>query len=134
MKIVTNKETIKASQEVIYNFLVDMHNFKELLPQEKISDWTGNVDSCSFKIKNMGTIELKKVACTPHSLIYLDSFGKTPFKFTLNIFLSDKNNDTIAHLEFEGDINPFMKMMIEKPLTEFFNGLVKKLITKYETN
>jgi hypothetical protein len=109
-----------------------MNNFKELFPADKIDAWEATNETCSCKIKNMGTIELKRVASTPNSLIYLDSFGKTPFKFTLNIFIAEKENSTSsAHLEFDGDINPFMKMMLEKPLTEFFNKLVITLANKY---
>jgi hypothetical protein len=85
-----------------------------------------------MKVKKMGVLGLKRVASTPNSLIYLDSYGKTPFKFTLNIYLSEKeNNKCDAHIIFDGDINPFMKMMVEKPLTEFFNGLVKRLAKIY---
>ena len=71
------------------------------------------------------------MASTPYSLIYLDSYGKSPFKFTLNLFLSEHDTNCKAHLVFDGDINPFMKMMVEKPLTEFFNDLVTKLERKY---
>lgn len=111
---------------------MDMNNFKELFPEEKVEKWEATPDSCSCKVKSMGTIELKRVASTPNSLIYLDSFGKTPFKFTLNLFLKEsENNKCLAHLEFDGEINPFMKMMLEKPLTSFFNKLVLKLSEKY---
>ena len=128
MKIETNHQTINASQEEIYNFLMDMNNFEQLFPQDKIENWESTEETCTMKIKSMGALGLKRVASTANSLIYLDSYGKTPFKFTLNIFISEKENDScVAHLEFEGDINPFMKMMIEKPLTEFFNSLVKRV-------
>ena len=107
---------------------MDMNNFEQLFPQDKIENWESTNETCTMKIKSMGSLGLKRVASTANSLIYLDSYGKTPFKFTLNIFLSEKEDDTSeAYLVFEGDINPFMKMMVEKPLTEFFNSLVKRL-------
>lgn len=112
---------------------MDMSNFKELFPIDKIEHWQATNESCSCKIKSLGAIELKRVASTPNTLIYLDSFGKTPFKFTLNLFIEDKEpNSCLAHLEFDGDINPFMKMMLEKPLTAFFNNLVNNLSNKYQ--
>jgi carbon monoxide dehydrogenase subunit G len=128
LKIETTHQLINSNQETIFNFLIDLNNFEQLFPQDKIEDWNSTDETCTFKIKSMGTIGLKKVASTPNSLIYLDSYGKTPFKFTLNIYLSEKeNNTTEAYLLFEGDINPFMKMMVEKPLTEFFNKIVIRL-------
>lgn len=128
LNIETNHQLINANQEEVYNFLIDMNNFEQLFPQDKIDNWESSEETCTMKIKSMGSLGLKRVASNSNSLIYLDSHGKTPFKFTLNIFLSEKeNNRCEVHLIFDGDINPFMKMMIEKPLTEFFNSLVKKL-------
>lgn len=132
MKLDTTPKTVNASQEEVFNFLMDMNNFQELFPKDKVENWEATEESCSCKVKNMGTIELKRVASTPNSLIYLDSFGKTPFKFTLNLFIKEKENNTsLTHLEFDGEINPFMKMMLEKPLTSFFNKLILKLSEKY---
>ncbi len=128
MKIETAHKEINASQEVIYNFLMDTNNFKQLFPQGKITDWESTTETCSMKVKNLGVLGLKRVASTPHSLVYFDSFGKTPFKFTFNIFLEEKNGNCLAKIVFEGkNINPFMKMMAEKPLTGFMNDLADKL-------
>ena len=133
MNIETDHKIINTRQEDVYNFLMDMNNFKELFPEDKIDNWESTEETCSMKIKSMGSLGLKRVASTANSLIYLDSYGKTPFKFTLNIFLSEKeNNNCEAYLVFEGDINPFMKMMVEKPLTEFFETLIQKLVRKYQ--
>ncbi|MCB0400585.1 MAG: hypothetical protein KDD41_00730 [Flavobacteriales bacterium] len=131
MKINTQQQIVNESQQVVFDFLMDMNNFEELFPQDKIKEWQATEDSCSCEIKNMGKIGLKRVASTPHSLIYLDS-TKTPFKFTLNLFIEAAGeNQSKAHLEFDAEINPFMKMMIEKPLTDFFNNLVLKLAHKF---
>jgi len=132
MKINTAPKIVNANAETIYNYLFDINNFQELFPEDKIENWSSTDEHCTFRIKGMTDIGLKRVAATPNSLIYLDSYGKVPFKFTLNIFLTEKdNNQTEAHLEFDGEINPFMKMMVEKPLTNFFNMLADKLVAKY---
>jgi len=124
VKIETDYKEVNASQEDIYNFLMDTNNFKALFPQDKISEWESTKETCSMKVKNMGVLGLKRVASTPSSLIYFDSFGKTPFKFTFNIFLKEKDGKCIAKIIFEGKVNPFMKMMVEKPLKGFMNDLV----------
>lgn len=132
MKIETPLELIQTNSKEVFEFLSDMNNFKELFPEDKIENWVATNETCTFGIKGMSTIGLKRVASTPNSLIYLDSYGKTPFKFTLNIYLSDpQENQTEAHLVFDGDINPFMKMMVEKPLTKFFNNVIHRLQAKY---
>ena len=132
MKIESPKRVISSDCESIFNFLMDMNNFSELFPKDKIEDWVATEETCTFKIKGMSDIGLKRVASKPNSLIYLDSYGKVPFKFTLNLFLSPINdNQSEVYLVFDGEVNPFMKMMLEKPLTSFFNGITEKLNTKY---
>ena len=128
MRLETHQQKINATPEEVFNFLMDMNNFKQLFPQDKISDWQATNEICSMKVQNMGALGLKRVASTPNSLIYLDSHGKVPFKFTLNLFISKQENDqSIVHIVFDGTVNPFMKLMVEKPLIEFFNSIVKKL-------
>ena len=129
MKITTNPKEINAKTATVYAFLMDTNNFKILIPQDKVSMWESTTETCSMKITNMGVLGLKRVASTPNSLIYFDSFGKTPFKFTLNIFLTEKEGKCDAKIVFEGNTNPFMKMMIEKPLTLFIDELLMKLAT-----
>jgi len=131
VKIETNHKEINASQEVIYNFLMDTNNLKQLFPQDKISEWESTMETCSMKVKNMGVLGLQRVASTPHFLINFDSFGKTPFKFTFNIFLDEKDGKSLVKIIFEGNANPFMKMMVEKPLTGFMNDLIQTLVKIY---
>jgi len=132
MIIESPRELIQSDAQTIFNFLMDMNNFKELFPEDKIDNWVATNETCTFKIKSMTDIGLKRVASTPNSLIYLDSYGKVPFKFTLNIYLEEKTKEqTQVHLIFDGNVNPFMKMMLEKPLSQFFNGVTSKLKAKY---
>ena len=127
MKIETAHKEINTSQESLYKFLMDTNNFKALFPQDKITEWEATSETCSMKVKNMGILGLKRVASTPNSLIYFDSYGKTPFKYTFNIFLEEKKEKCLARIVFEGNLNPFMKMMVEKPLTGFMNDLIIRL-------
>ena len=118
MIIETKHQVINTSHKEVYAFLIDMNNFKQLFPQDKISEWEANDEICSMKVKNMGVLGLKRVASTAHSLIYLDSHGKVPFKFTLNIFIAEKEmNTSEVHLVFDGTVNLFMKIMRKLLLT-----------------
>ena len=133
MKITTPNKIVNQTPESIFNFMFDMNNYKELFPADKVENWDSTTEYCTFRIKGMTDIGLKRVAATPTSLIYLDSYGKVPFKFTLNIFLNPINeNQTEVHLEFDGDVNPFLKLMVETPLTNFFNMLSDKLVERFK--
>ncbi|MFT5821982.1 MAG: hypothetical protein ACI8ZM_003238 [Crocinitomix sp.] len=127
--IESNKVTINASQEVVYTFLTDFNNIKELLPQDKISDWSATVDQCSFKIQNAAIIPLVKESVIAHNKINIKSGEKAPFPFTLEVFINplEGGEGCEAYMQFEGEINAFLKMMVVKPLTNLFNFMAKRM-------
>ncbi|MCO6499771.1 MAG: hypothetical protein J5I47_05265 [Vicingus serpentipes] len=129
MIIESNRQIVDKNAALVFQFLSNLNNYRKLFPEDKIENWDATEDSCTCKIKGLSDIGLKRVATTPNTLIYLDSHGKSPIKFTLNIYLSEVNeNQTEVYLIFEGSsINPFMKMMLEKPLTNFFNDFVSQV-------
>lgn len=125
--IETEKKISPNSAERLFNFLTDMNNFERLMPADRIEKWSATQDQCEFTIKGMTRIGLKIVSSEEYSKLVIESFGKVPFSFNLNISLVEQAaNETEVSMIFNGDINPFMKMMVEKPLTNFFNMLVDK--------
>lgn len=94
----------------------------------QVTDWESTEEDCSFNLNGMAKIGMKIVEKTPNSAIKISSFGKVPFDFTLHVSILETGAGACkGQLIFEGDINPFMKIMVEKPLTHFFNGLAQKM-------
>ncbi len=125
--IKSDEVIINASQATVFEFLNDFNNIKELLPQDKISDWEATTDACSFKIQNAAVIPLVKESTNPNDKINIVSGEKTPFPFTLEVFIHEQGDNSKAVLEFNGDINTFLKMMVVKPLTNLFNYMANRL-------
>lgn len=128
-RIETDHHTIQRSPKELFIFLTDFNNFEKLLPSDKIENWSATPSECSFRIKGMADIGMAIEDKKEFSEIHVGSRGKVPFSFKLDIFLLPTENEAEAeaYLVFSGDINPFMKMMIERPLSNFFNMLVKNL-------
>jgi hypothetical protein len=126
LSINTGFKTISASRSAVYVYLSDINNLKNLMP-DRVEGWTSDKDSCSFAIKGMAQIEMKVRERVPEEKIMLESFGKSPFPFTLEAQLRAVGEHTEVALLFNGEMNAFMKMMAEAPLTNFFGMLVEKL-------
>lgn len=127
-KIESTHVEINKSAQFVFDFLNDFNNVKQLLPQDKISDWRSDFDSCSFKIQNAAIIPLVKDNVVAPTTINIVSGEKTPFPFTLVITFKElESNKTEAYLNFDGDINAFLKMMVVKPLTNLFNYMTDEL-------
>ena len=119
-------EIAKGAQE-LYTFLQDMNNFQQLLPQDRISEWKSDGQSCSFKVQGAATIGLQLDGGTAPSHVRLKATERSPFPFTLDVYLEEKGGITEARQVFNGDINPFIKMMVEKPLKNLFDHIADKM-------
>lgn len=133
MKIESKKVIINAPQETVFEYITDLNNFKNLLPAERISDWESTREYCSFKVQGTATIDLKLGVQEPYSHLVFESAEKSPFPFTLNVFLSEKEGTTTVYQVMEAKVNPFLKMMVERPLTNLFDYIADKLPDEINT-
>lgn len=125
-KIDSDTVTIQKPAEEIFNFLGNFNNFQKLMP-EQVSNWQSTDEECSFTIAGMATLGMKIQEKKPNSLIRVMRHGKAPFDFFLNCNIEEKGQDCAVQLSFDADLNPMLKMMAVKPLTNFLNLLVNKL-------
>lgn len=118
---------IENNQKEVFDFLNDLNNFKLLLPQDKISNWKSDLKSCSFKVNGMATISLILESSNPSQSHHIISGPESPFPFTLDITVDQDGENSIAYNKFAGEINPFLRLMVEKPLSNLFNYIADKL-------
>ena len=131
MKIESTKVEVNQKQETIYNFLKDSTNLIHLLPQDKIFDWKSTSNQCSFKVQGGVTISLIQDGEEGMNKVFMKSGEKSPFPFKLTIFINNTGETSNGYIEFDGEVNMFLKMMVEKPLTALFNHMAEKLQEYY---
>lgn len=126
-RIESNKTSVNKSSEEVFNFLSNFNNFQKLMP-EQVTNWQSTEDECSFTIAGMASLGMKIVEKKPNELIKVIRNGNAPFDFTLECLLNEKSPaESEVQLAFNADLNPMLKMMAVKPLTNFLNILVQKL-------
>jgi len=127
MNLESPKVTIEKSSEDVFNFLSNIKNFEALMPEsiskfEVLSD-----DTFLFALKGMPEIILKKKEAIPPNKIILGAAGgKLDFSLTANInAISEASSD--VQLQFNGDFNPMMAMMIKGPIGKFIETLATRI-------
>ena len=118
---------IDANQETIFSFLSDSCNLVHILPKENISDWKANSTECSFKVQGGVIISLIQDGFEDKSKIFMKSGEKSPFPFRLTIFINEIEGKSNGYIEFDGQVNMFLKKLVEKPLKELFNHMAMKI-------
>jgi hypothetical protein len=132
MQIISEKVSVTAKQEKVAKFLRDSKHLIHLLPQDQISDWKASDSDCSFKVQGGVTISLVQDGSEGNEKIFMKSGEKSPFPFKLTIHITEKNEQSEGYIQFDGELNVFLKMMVEKPLTALFNIMSKNLKDHFE--
>lgn len=133
MIIESQKVEVNAPPEVVFTFLSNAKNIEELLPADNIKDFQATENQCSFKVQGGITITLVQESLEPFSEIKMTSGEKSPFPFQLSIHMGeDATKQTIGFIHFEGDVNPFLTLMVQKPLTNLFNYMSQKMKEKFD--
>mgnify|MGYP001207528619 CR=1 FL=1 len=114
----------KSAKELFFQ-LSNLENLKKIMPSE-IEEFKATTDNCSFKISGMPEIKLELTEKTPYTKIVLtDKSSQIPFSLECNI--TEKGHQCQAKLELNAELNMMMRMMLEKPLTQFLDTLASKM-------
>ena len=116
---------VNKTAEEFFNKISDLNNLNKNMPSE-IENFTSTNSSCSFKMKGMPELKLEiteKIEFSKISLTAIDS--QVPF--SLDCFITEKQEQCQARLEINAELNMMMKMMVEKPLNQFLNVLASKM-------
>ena len=126
MNIKGNTVTIEKSAKEVFTFFTELKNFKEIMP-ENIQKFEVDGESFIFGLPGMPEIRLILKEKTEYSNITLGA-ASSKLPFTLAADITElAENSTEVKLNFEGDFNPMMSMMIKKPLTKFVDTLTENI-------
>ncbi|MCH3882359.1 MULTISPECIES: elongator complex 1 family protein [Tenacibaculum] len=126
MNIKGNTVSVKKSQKEMFEFLTDLQNFEQLMP-ESIQKFEVDGDSFIFGLKGMPEIRLVLKDTTEYSNITLGAASsKLDFELVTDIKEIDANSSEVT-LDFNGKFNMMMAMMVKKPLTSFIETLTDNL-------
>ena len=130
MQILSQEVEIHATTNQVLEFISISSNIEKLLPQDKISDFKFDENSCSFKVQGGIIISLIQSGRDENKL-YLTSGEKSPFPFKLTIHTFTTNEGCRGFIEFNGEVNAFLKMLVEKPLSALFNYMTNQMKEQY---
>ncbi|MDO1499839.1 SRPBCC family protein [Winogradskyella maritima] len=129
MNLESPKVSLDKSAEETFNFLSDVKNFESLMPENISKFEVLDDDKFLFALKGMPEIVLKKKEAIPNSKIVLGAAGGK-LDFSLIGHITETSMDTSdVQLQFEGEFNAMMAMMIKGPISKFIETLVTNMKT-----
>jgi len=127
MKLISKISQINLVDKVLFDRLCLIENYKKIMPENVSKFEIIDEESFVFSIKGMPEIKLKISEKNMPSKIILKSLD-SKIDFSLTGFIS-KSDDQISsfHLEFDGNLNPMLQMMVKTPLQSFINDLSENI-------
>ncbi|MFB9121382.1 SRPBCC domain-containing protein [Bergeyella porcorum] len=119
-KIVVNKSVAE-----LVEMLKNPKDYEHLMP-EGLQKFEASENGFKFGLKGMPEIALKIDEVSAQQVVLKSASSSLDFalKGQMNA-LNDQQTE--VQLLFEGQFNPFIKMMVEKPLQNFINTLTDKI-------
>ena len=127
MNLESPKVNVQKSAQNLFELLSDVKNFEQLMPENIAKFEVIGADAFIFGLKGMPEIKLvikEKVA--PSKLVLGAASDKLPFTLTASIDAVTENSADVK-LDFEGDFNPMMAMMIKGPIQKFIETLAENM-------
>ena len=119
-KIIVNK-----SVNHLVGMLKNPEDYKNLMP-ESLQNFEVRDNGFKFGLKGMPEIALKIDNVTDNQVVLKSASSSLDFALTGNMNpISD--SQTEVQLLFNGKFNPFIKMMVEKPLQNFIDSLTNQI-------
>ena len=114
---------LKLLDQNLFYKLTDINNYEKIMPENISKFEIIDSNTLIFSLKGMPEIKLVFGEKISPSLITLNSSeSKINFSLTAHINKIDESNCSFF-LEFNGDLNPMVQMMVKTPLQSFINDL-----------
>ena len=112
----------------LYAFLSEFKNFAEILPEDRVENFTYSADHCAFTIKGITAMTIHLKEKSENSYLLFNSQGLARFNFNLKASFEGPATE-LGHslIELSGDLNPFILSMAQKSLKALVDSMSTKL-------
>lgn len=123
----SHKVELPVSAEKAYAFLYDLNNLHQLMP-EQVINWQSTEESCSFDIKGMAHISLKRGETIPNKLVRIISMPENPIDLEIRGNLEKQTaTQTTLWIELTADLSPMLKLLASGPMQNLVNIMADRL-------
>jgi len=108
-------------QQAVYDNISDLRNLekvKDRVPEDKVNDFAFDQDTVSLNVAPVG--ELKLRICereAPKCVKFESAQSPVPFNLWIQVLPVDENSSKLK-VTVKAELNPFIKGMIQGPLTD----------------
>ena len=119
---------LSCTAEEIFNFVTDIRNFEQFLPEETFKNWQAEKESACLNVPMLGTVSFRLTEKEMYNKVVYSGDALNKNDFSLVLHISDNNkNPAEVKISVNADLNPMLKMMAAKPIGQFMEKLINEM-------
>jgi len=112
----------------IFDFVTDIRNFRQFVPEGTIDDLQIEMDSCSFHVSPLGKVSFSLSEKNPHNKVVYKGTVLQSNDFSLVLDINENSTGRAeVNLNLAAHLNPLLKMMAAKPIGNFLEKMIKEM-------
>jgi ribosome-associated toxin RatA of RatAB toxin-antitoxin module len=119
---------LKCSANEVYNFVIDIRNFEQFVPQGVIDNWQADREACSFSVSMLGPVAFRLIEKEMYTRVLFVGDAMKIEDFSLLLYITNNGqNPASIKISLKIDLNPMFRMIAEKPINQFLESLISKM-------
>jgi len=120
--------SLSCTPSEIFDFVTDIRNFRQFVPEGTIEDLKIGVESCSFRVSPVGNVKVNLTQKVPYTKVVYDGSVLQSNDFSLILDIKENaGGKAIVNLKLAAQLNPLLKMMAAKPIGDFLGKMVDEM-------
>jgi hypothetical protein len=119
---------LACKTEDFFNFITDVRNFEQFIPEGTIQNWNATDESCDFHVPPFGSANIILSERTPFSQVIFSGNLLQNNDFTLSVqIVENQVNQTDVRLLLSAGLNPALRMLATGPIEKVLEKLISEM-------
>jgi len=119
---------LKCTPTEIFDFVTDIRNFRQFVPDGTIEDLHIERESCTFRVSHVGNVSFNLSQKEPDKKVVYEGnvLHSNDFSLVLDI-RENTGSKAVVNLKLSAHLNPLLKMMAAKPINSFLEKMIDEM-------
>ncbi len=124
----SRKGSLSCSPSEVYDFVTDIRNLRQFVPENVVEDLVIEEDTCRFRVPSIGNVFISLSEKVPVEKVVYNGNALESNDFSLVLDIMETNNGKAGVIvKLAAHLNPFLKMMASGPVSDFLEKLILEM-------
>lgn len=124
----SRKGSLSGTPSEIFDFVTDIRNLRQFVPDNVVEDLVIDADTCSFRVPAMGTVKISLSGKEPVNQVVYSGTALQSNDFSLVLDINGNSEGKAEVLvKLDANLNPILRMMAAGPISDFLERLVNEM-------